>query len=355
METRANYALIGAFTLAVMAAALAFVGWFSGADKRSGRSTVQIVFSTSVSGLSRGAQVLFNGLKVGEVTAIDLMPNDPSQVYAFIDIDKHTPLKSNTTARLEYQGLTGVASIALAGGTANAPELAGENGKPPVINAERSDFQNILETVQRLSGKTETVLDHVDKLVTDNSSSITQTFRNIQTFSQALNDSSGGIQDFLTGMADLGKTIKPLAANLDKLTGDLDARVTAVDPDAVKAIVGNAQQLTAKLNTTAGKLDDVLTNLNGFLATTDTKGVFGEVADAAKSIRKLADNLDQRTKDITTGINRFTGPGLKQYEALASDGRKTLDEINRTLRSLEKNPQQLIFGSKPAIPEYSGR
>ena len=99
----------------------------------------------------------------------------------------------------------------------------------------------------------------------------------------------------------------------------------------------------------------MLTSLNGFLSTTDSKGVFGEVAEAAKSIRKLADNLDQRTKDISAGISKFTGAGLRQYEALAADGRKTLDELNRTLRSFEKNPQQLIFGSKPALPEYSGR
>jgi phospholipid/cholesterol/gamma-HCH transport system substrate-binding protein len=75
----------------------------------------------------------------------------------------------------------------------------------------------------------------------------------------------------------------------------------------------------------------------------------------ARSIRRLADNLDKRTQEITAGINRVTGPAVRQYEALAEDGRKTLNDIGRTLRSLEKNPQQLLFGSKPTIPEYSGR
>jgi phospholipid/cholesterol/gamma-HCH transport system substrate-binding protein len=54
-------------------------------------------------------------------------------------------------------------------------------------------------------------------------------------------------------------------------------------------------------------------------------------------------------------VTKFTGSGLRQYEALASDARRTLDDMNRTLRSLEKNPQQLIFGKKPALPEYGGR
>ena len=58
---------------------------------------------------------------------------------------------------------------------------------------------------------------------------------------------------------------------------------------------------------------------------------------------------------IAWGRQQFTGPGLRQYEALANDGRRTLEQINRTVRSIERNPQQFIFGSKPAIPEYSGR
>ena len=81
----------------------------------------------------------------------------------------------------------------------------------------------------------------------------------------------------------------------------------------------------------------------------------GDVGDAARSIRKLAENLDVRTKDITAGLNRATGPALRQYEQLAADARRALEEVNRAVRSLEKNPQQLIFGAKPAVPEYSAR
>jgi phospholipid/cholesterol/gamma-HCH transport system substrate-binding protein len=77
METRANYALIGLFTLAIIAAAFGFVMWFSGAEKPGGRNTYKIVFTGSVSGLSVGGWVLFNGVRVGEVSKIDLMPQDP--------------------------------------------------------------------------------------------------------------------------------------------------------------------------------------------------------------------------------------------------------------------------------------
>lgn len=421
METRANYALIGLFTLAVLASAIMFVMWFSGADKRGTRVVYKVVFTTSVSGLSRGAQVLFNGLKVGEVTSIDLM-DDPGQVYALIDVDRRTPVKVDTRARLEYQGLTGVASIALAGGTTGAAYLQSTDGAPPLIMAERSEFQNILETVQRLSGKTEAVLENVDKLISGNSDNVGRMIGNLRTFSDALAANSDGVKDFmagmselgravkpvaenlekltrdlderivaidpkaittivanfqdlsaklndsadpesikqfLTGMADLGRAAKPIADDIQKLTKDLDERIAAVDPKAVSSIMANVQELSTKLNNSADKVDSVLAGINNFLGAGDgkgdTKSMFADVGEAARSIRKLADNLDQRTKDLTASIGRFTGPGLRQYEALAADGRKTLEEINRTLRSLEKNPQQLIFGAKPKIPEYSGR
>ncbi|MBX9739741.1 MAG: MCE family protein [Beijerinckiaceae bacterium] len=436
METRANYALIGAFTLAVVTAAFMFVFWFSGSSKQSGRDSYRVVFSSSVSGLTRGSQVLFNGLKVGEVTSIDLAP-DPSEVFAIIDVDRRTPVKTDTRARLEYQGLTGVGSIALTGGSSDAPRLTSTTKDMAEIRAERSDFQNLVETLQNLSSKVDGLLNKADSLVTDNATAISKTVQNVQVFTDALAANSDGLKDFLGGMADLGRTIRPLAQRLEGLTGTLDKLVSSVDTEKVRSIVSNvedfstslarnktnidslltdaakvardlgaqtskldslmssagditkavdpkkvanavdsldrfatvldnnrqntdsimknANELTAKLNASADKIDGVLASVQGFLGGPGSEGMFSDVGEAAKAIRKLADNLDVRTKEITAGINRFTGPGLKQYEALATDGRRTLDEINRTVRSLGKNPQQLIFGGKPSVPEYSGR
>lgn len=438
METRANYALIGAFTLAVIAAAFVFVYWFARGSAQTERKTYEIVFSGSVSGLTSGGAVTFNGLRVGEVTSIDLMQSDPSRVAAFIEISQRTPVKDDTRARLEFQGLTGVASIALTGGSATAPELPPRTARGGgVIFADRSDFQNLLESVQSLTAKADSVLDRADKLLGDNSSSLTATMKNVETFTAALANSSEGVSAFISGMADLGQTIKPLAGRLEKLTEQVTGLVAAVDPAQVKTILGNterfskgladseknltailgeaatlsrrlndtvakvddvlalaggaltsfdpkkvasivdsadafmktldgnranidgaikdARSLTAKLNGAADQIDGVLKSVQGFLGAGDSKGMFQDVGDAAKAIRKLADNLDIRTREITTGINRFTGPMAREYEALAAEGRKTIGEINRAVKSIERNPQQFIFGGKPAIPEYSPR
>lgn len=370
METRANYALIGLFTLGVLTAAFFFVYWFAGSEARANRETYRVVFSGSVSGLSRGSLVLFNGIRVGEVTSIELLPEDPRRVVARIDIDSSTPVNQDTKARLEYQGLTGVASIALTGGNPQSPKLAAGPGQPlPTIFADRSDFQNLLETVQELASKADNVLAKVDRVAGDIEGPIGRTVRNAETFSQALASNAPKVDKLLGNAGDL-------AAKLETLSGNLDGLVKAVEPQTVTRIVGNADRFMAALGQSSGdvettlkdvasiakKLDGaadhvagVLKAAEGFLSSPEGKGAFQEVAEAARSIRTLADNLDKRTAEITAGINRFTGPGLRDYEALASDGRKTLGEVNRVLRSLERNPQQVIFGSKPGLPEYNGR
>ncbi|MEJ0092282.1 MAG: MlaD family protein [Methylocella sp.] len=355
METRANYALIGIFTLAVIASAFGFVLWFAGGDKPGGQRTYKVVFVGSVSGLLRGAPVLFNGVRVGDVTKIDFVPNDPSHVFALVDIDGRVPIRVDTKARLEATGLTGVASVAFFGGSESSPPLeAGAEGGPPVITADRSDFQDLIETARRIAGQATEFLDKTNKLLDDNSGSISASVKNVQKFSDALASNSDGVKDFMASISEVGKAIKPLAEKLETLAGDTDTVVKAVDPAQVKAIVSDFAAMSAKLNAAADKVDGVLTNLNGFLATGDNKGVFAEVAATAKSIRKLADDVDARWKDIGANLTHFTGSGLKEYEALAVDGRKTLDQVNQAIRSIENNPQQFLFGKKQQIPEYTG-
>lgn len=354
METRANYALIGLFALAVIASGFLFVYWVSGTGRSASEQTYKVIFKGSVAGLGRGGWVLFNGVRVGEVKQINLIPQDPAHVAALISVDSQVPIRVDTKARLESTGLTGVASVALSGGNPKAAALGkGPDGGPGVIYAERSDFQDLLESARRLATQASDLLDKGNKLLDTNSGPITNSVKNVQKFSDALAANSDGIKAFMSSMTEVGKSVGPLSAKLSKLADDADGVVKAVDPNSVKQIVTDMAALSAKLNSAADKVDGVLTNLNGFFASGDSKGAFTEVAAAAKSIHKLADNLDVRTKELTVNLNRFAGSGLRQYEALAVDGRKTLSEINRAVRSIENNPQQFLFGKKQQIPEYS--
>jgi phospholipid/cholesterol/gamma-HCH transport system substrate-binding protein len=348
METRAHYALIGVFTLAIIAVGFFTVYWLSGTSRPQGTHSYKVVFTGSIAGLGRGGFVLFNGVRVGEVAEINLMPQDPAHVYALINLDARVPVRSDTKARLESSGFTGVQSVALSGGNVNAPPLPKPaDGGPPVIIAERSDFQDVMEAARAISGQASDLLTKANKLLDDNSAPLNASIKNIEKFSDALAANSDGVKQFLSAMTAVGKEIGPLSAKLATLADDSDHVVKAIDPEQVKAMVKDLSELSAKLNNAADKVDGVLTGLNSFFKTTDSKGAFEEVAEAAKSIHTLADHLDDRTKQLTTNLNHFTSAGLRQYEGLAIDGRKTLQDLDTVIKSVGDNPQQFIFGKKP--------
>jgi phospholipid/cholesterol/gamma-HCH transport system substrate-binding protein len=441
METRANYALIGLFTLLVVASAFGFVYWFSGGDRGQARQAVRVVFSGSVSGLSKGSGVLFNGIRVGEVTEISLLPEDPRRVVSVVEVDRNSPVRTDTRARLEYQGLTGVAQIAFIGGEPGSPPLAAGPGQPlPTIFADRSDFQDLVETARTIARRADDVLERVSRVVSDNEGSINRTVQNVERFSQALGDNAAGIDRFMEQVGQAAERIGPLAEKLETLATNVDEVVRAVDRDRIARIVENvdsftqslgesrqvvrdalkdagalvkslnesapkldaalsevskvaraldseklgrtvenvdrfaqslgrssgdvektvaeARQLAEKLNRSADRVDGVLRAAENFLGSASGeagKGTFDEIREAARSIRGLADNLDKRTAELTAGVNKFTGSGLREYEALAAEGRKAVNDISRAVKSLERNPQQLIFGGQQSIPQYNGR
>ena len=441
METRANYALIGLFTLAVIAAAFGFVYWFSGGDRGQARQSVRVVFAGSVSGLSKGSIASFNGLRVGEVTEISLLPEDPRRVVAIIQVEGTTPIRADTRARLEYQGLTGVAAIALTGGEPGAPPLVAGPGQPlPTIFADRSDFQDLIESARNIARRADDVMERVSRVITDNEAAINRTVQNVEKFSQALGENADGIDSFLASIGQAAEKVGPLAEKLETLAANLDEVVRSVDRERVARIVQNvddfttslsdsrndiskaladAATLVGRLNDAAPKLDSALTEINNLAKAVDSakvgrvvdnaevfsqtlrerspdvdkaitearsiteklnksadkidavlagaekflgsasgeegQGAFEQIKAAAESVRVLADNLNARTASILTGVGKFTDSGLREYEALAVEGRKALNDISRAVRSIERNPQQFIFGGKPGIPEYNGR
>ena len=161
METRANYVLIGVFTLAVILGAFGFVWWFQRAGDAGSRATYEVVFDGSVSGLRAGSAVNFNGVRVGEVYDIQLDVNDPRRVFVQIGVASHIPVRADTKAGLETQGLTGIAAVALTGGKLDAPPIVAESGKLPRITAETTQMQDLMQAAK-------TVMSRVDKMLIEN-------------------------------------------------------------------------------------------------------------------------------------------------------------------------------------------
>ena len=115
METRAPYALVGLLVIAAIGAVFGFVYWLNNTGGLGKRTVYDIRFENTVSGLLKGAGVLFNGIRVGEVIDLQLSPDDPRRVTAKVAVATDTPIRADTHVSLEFQGLTGVPVIALEG------------------------------------------------------------------------------------------------------------------------------------------------------------------------------------------------------------------------------------------------
>src|SRR3989304_5851822 len=172
METRANYILIGVFTLLVIAGGFGFVWWFQRLSGSGSQVGFGGVYDGSVSGLRPGSAVLFNGIRVGEVSVIRLDTEDPRKVVALISVASTTPVRTDTSAGLELAGLTGVASVARVGGSPTAALLKPEGGKPPRIVAGGGAFTDVMQGAKQ-------VLERMDRLIETNEKKLEQILADI--------------------------------------------------------------------------------------------------------------------------------------------------------------------------------
>ena len=193
METRAPYALIGFFVLAAIGSIFGFVYWLNNTGGLSERALYRVRFENTVSGLLTGAAVLFNGIRVGEVTDLQIDPGKPREVTATISVIANTPIRTDTQAGLEFQGLTGVPVVTLQGGTLGAALVAASKSEPPVLVADPDAGQSMSEAARQ-------ALRRLDNLLADNSDALHSAIGNLSTFAEALGRNSGRIDGILAGL-----------------------------------------------------------------------------------------------------------------------------------------------------------
>ena len=188
METRAPFVVVGAFVLAAIVAVFGFVYWLHNSGGLGPRASYHVQFDGSVPGLLVGAAVLFNGIRVGEVTNLGLAPDNPRRVNATISVAVTTPVRSDTRVGLEFQGLTGVPVIALEGGM-----LLSNAGEVPTLIADPGAGQSMTQAAKD-------ALRKVDAVLSENSEPLKKTIANLQTFTDGLARNTGKIDSILGGL-----------------------------------------------------------------------------------------------------------------------------------------------------------
>jgi phospholipid/cholesterol/gamma-HCH transport system substrate-binding protein len=207
METRAPFVVVGAFVLAAIAAVFGFVYWLHNTGGLGPRMTYHVQFDGSVPGLLVGAAVLFNGIRVGEVTDLGLAPDSPRRVNATISVASTTPVRSDTKVGLEFQGLTGVPVIALEGGV-----LLSNSGEVPTLIADPGASEGMTQAAR-------SALRRVDSVLADNAEPLKDTIANLQVFSEGLARNTGKLDGIVAGLEKMTGAVAPV----QKITYDLQA------------------------------------------------------------------------------------------------------------------------------------
>jgi len=225
VETRASYVLIGAFALGVLIAAFGFVLWLGKLSLEREWIYYDIVFEEAVTGLNTGGAVQYNGIQVGEVRKLSLAPADPRRVIARVRLNADTPVKTDTRARLNLVGLTGVTIIQLSGGTPGAPALLPGPGESVAhITADVSAMQSLLASGQDMALSANEALQRVGRILSDdNLAHVSAALRHIDEISEELAAQRGTLRQASADLAAASRHVSDTLRRLDTLATSADA------------------------------------------------------------------------------------------------------------------------------------
>ncbi|MFN3275010.1 MAG: MlaD family protein [Paracoccus sp. (in: a-proteobacteria)] len=413
METKANYTLIGAFTLAGFLGILGFVLWFAKLELDRQFAYYDVYFP-EVSGLGPSSEVRFAGLPVGRVVTMQLAPGNPLPVRVRLEVTEDTPVRSDSTAALEIQGVTGVALVAISAGTARAPLLRdADSAVVPVIPSSRSALQTLSDEGPQIINRLSLVAEQLSEILgPENQSRVTTILDNVERSSgnldQALDDvatATAAVAEAATGIAAFGAQMEGLSRSagvtLDRFADAATqaeatlAAATATLDGVDSYVAGDLTTLTQQLERSAAglttltergeaSLDNLDTALSsgtrafdaaegvisrdlapvaGDLRTTlaavnealsslpdDLPQISASLREAADSAAAAFRSLQVVMDDARSPVGAFTRETLPQVARLSQDMRGLVENMNQLVSTLRRNPAQLLSG--PRSPEF---
>jgi phospholipid/cholesterol/gamma-HCH transport system substrate-binding protein len=298
METKANYVLIGAFTIAVTLFLLLFALWAAKYSSDRSWHEYHVVFREPVTGLTEGSSVYYNGIAVGTVDDLMLAPNDPRQVIARLKVQANAPVKSDTRARLSMTSLTGPPIIQLTGGSPQAAPLrAGPDGGLPVIETEASALQNIADTANRL-------VERLDNMLSE---------ENVQRFTATLDN----VQNMTGAIAEQREDMRQILINARTASEQLNVTMSTAN----RTLDTFDREFTQQLPSLVARIDATLTKLDS-----------------------AAGGADAILNENRAAINSFANDGLSQLGPTLGELRGLVRDLRRISDRLDANPAQYLFG-----------
>src|SRR5947209_18193185 len=252
METRSNYILVGAVTVALLAGTLLFIVWLAGLSNKATKC-YDIYFSQAVGGLNKGSNVTFSGVPVGQVARISLLPSRPEFVWVRIEVDQQTPVLEGTTAEIHGVGFTGVSEIQLAGAARGRPAISqsGPEGCP-VVPSSTSGISALLNSAPELIDRIQRLTERLTELLSDkNQNSISDILENIDATTRVLRQRAPAMGDTMEQIKIASHNAGVAAGNVATLAANTNQLVTQRGRPAMENLnksLAEVQQTTQNLN-----------------------------------------------------------------------------------------------------------
>ncbi|MQP66138.1 MCE family protein [Niveispirillum sp. SYP-B3756] len=309
METRANYTAVGAFVLALAAAAMVFVIWLAKVQFSKDYQPYYIMVSGTVTGLVQGGPVRYRGVNVGTVTDIRINPENVEEVRVTVEVPADTPIKTDAIASLEPVGVTGGVYVEIAGGSREAPLLKEKVSGIPVIPSRPSSIAAVLSRAPEVLEHLITISARLSALLNeDNQKAIGTTLANLATASGHANES---------------------IRNANLLIVDLRRQA--------ETLSRQAETLLVTANNTVGKVGK------------DTGVITAQLAQTTKEINRLSASLAGMIEENREPIRDFTSTGLYDLSQLLIHLQDLTANLSRVTRRLERDPADLLFGGNSGV------
>ena len=312
MERDAHYAAVGIATIALLAALAVFTIWLARLQFNSEYDVYDIVFYGPVRGLSEGGEVHFNGIRVGEVTDLNLDPNKGDQVIARIRVDATTPVRVTSRAQLEPQGITGLNYIQITAGNPNSNILKEQypDNVVPVIQSQPSPIAELLSGSGTVLAQTVDALNRINRVLSDD---------NVRSFSTSLK-------------------------NIESLTTELEAR---------KGMLEQLEQALTRANAAVGEYEQLAISTrrvvegDGAAAVRNVNSAAEEAREAVASINRSATSLERPLGDFaTTGLPQLQ-QSIQQLDEATRSLQALIDDVRASPREFISRPQSREMEVQP--------
>lgn len=309
MNTRSNNVLVGIFVLLMLGVFIAGVLWLSAGGPPRDYDYYLSYMTESVSGLSVDAAVKYKGVDIGRVREIKLDPENPERVRLLLMVLEGTPIKVDTVATLELQGLTGLAEINLTGGSKDSAQLTRGDDQYPVIPSRPSLLVRLDDTLSELLGN------------------LTETSARLNAL---LNEEN---------RAALGTILK----NVDMTTAAL-----AKESNDMEGVIADAKETLKNFRRTSRRLPRLIEKFQASAEALERMAIAMEETGVTLSETGVA--LKQTVETSGQDIERFTRTAMPEATLLVSELRQTAENLRRMSDILERDPSALLFGGPPQEP-----